>query len=295
MGQHMEQEIKTQIKSVLVREIPIEEKLIDIIDNTQFVRVEEHQMVQDAGKGECLFLLGNVCYYTDSFLKLPPKLKACYYLTEWHYQGFYIRGKHAESACWAMQYEEEGYFDMYPVTKDVIQLFSILGLIISPQGCITSNRLYLKYLAQLEDFKVNLERVLTNEPNEQELKDCLAACYDVIVTSQVFYTSEQEENFIAQLPKLTVEKAKSYLKRLLIDQDSTLGDVTYHLELDEFISFTVEVTRPVIPYQVRKIRYDSRLYDAMLYSRETGMLHVSGSKLYNKFYNQTKLLRELKY
>lgn len=64
----MEQDIKTQIKSTLMQEIPLAKEFTKIINNTQFVRVEEQQMVQDAGQGECLFLLGNICYYTDSFL-----------------------------------------------------------------------------------------------------------------------------------------------------------------------------------------------------------------------------------
>lgn len=287
----LENILKEEILSMLSKKCEANDILKEEVNNIQFILLNEKEMVEKAGEGECIFLVGPLCFYTQKFVDLPIGLKACYFFVEWSYRFFYIRGKTAYSACWCIQF---GEYDMKMSQENALDLLKVMGLailhdrglvhfpidILTKYGEVKSSLTTLSFIPYTEEDKVTIRehiRKKTKSPDGVE----------------ILFDTNEEKAFLEKAPKLTLKKAKSYLYYLLIDGVQTIQKVTHILETEEVMETNITVKYPRNRFTSVGCMYTKKTYKNLIYSKEKGGLITSSNPIHSKFKRQTKVLSQL--
>lgn len=315
----MENVIKNEIVSQTLRNPNLAQELSKIVYATNFIEISVNAMIEKAGESECIFLLGDKCYYTKSYLCLQPVYKAIYFFVELGYQNYYIEGRSKSYATWLLQkgeiYDTEYITTLVTMYLEDLYLFFDLYYLYGKKVTYTS---YFKKALQ------NVAKSLGEEPKKYvEFLDQNVALlgtyslfdFNYVLTHFDLINQNMKEVFLEPnpqlknycdlmrtypmrldtytLPKLTREKATTYLHQLLVCQDTSLGEVTYILEMDGLIYFNVRRTVWYVNRTADKILYFPVQSVDLLYSIEMGMLYGSTNPTYRKFMVQAKPLLEL--
>lgn len=288
----LEQTIKNEILSTLKFTEPLHQDMLDIVETTKFSQLTNEDMKIKAGENECIFLLGKQIYYTKDFLKLPPIYKACYFFIEWQYQSYYLSSKNINANSATLLLQEENFNTEY-IT------YSSLGLLIA-LGLISASAYDYRYTNGLDNFIDNFNRMkgdflsaYNTNLNEKQLKEQLQNCYHYFSTQLIFGDRQHLENFQNTLPQVTKEKAKTYLHRLIVEQDTNLGKVEFILGVEPYIYFnaTIPIAKDISKY--RALTYKNTQIPKLLYSTETGILYSSRTPQYRQFRKQTETVRHM--
>lgn len=116
--------------------------------------------------------------------------------------------------------------------------------------------------------------------------------FDLSTKRLAFTEVFKMEELISFVPDMTIEKAKLYLEKLIVEQDDLLGSCHYHLVCDNI--YICSITRNSIVANKNGFIFKSVVMPKKrYYDKDLRKFINKGSSSYRKFYNDYGMLEEL--
>lgn len=287
----MDQFKQTMLAGLLRPKLGIVETLTEIVNQTQINIITESEMEYYGGPNQSICYMGSQCYLTKQFLELPILHQRVAFFSEIFNMFGYADKTRGQNICNDLKNYKNPTIIQTP--NENIEQLRILGIFDTPEKGV--------YWAltdeQREDLiERNLKKVRKKlfeiDNTHTEYVPLLEKFFDLSTKRLTFMEVFKMEQLISYVPDMTIEKAKLYLERLIVEQDKVLGACTYHLVCDNIYICTI--TRNTIRqtgngFTFKAVAMPKKRY----YDKDLRKFINKGSASYRKFYNDYGVLEEL--
>lgn len=267
--------------------------LFNRLTQTKYICITEKEMNTLMGMNEIIGCVGDTCYLTPTFLNLDSLRQKLYFLIELLLSYTYYMPHKQNCPTMCLKRQERLTSEQ---TYSILDTLTSLGILDDSSypyelGILSqsiSNRMDFRD-TQISQLKAQLTQVEKNSPTYVELLEQLVFLYEYDGLYSVY-----DKDWLTQyIPKVTEQKVCMYLKKLIIEEDPTIGTVTQIISSDEVWhgDFIVQSLDGIHRYGIHIWEFSPAR--AVFYDIKNQRFLDKRSKRYKQFKEELKVLKAL--
>lgn len=267
--------------------------LLNRLNQTKYLCISEQEMHNLMGDYEIIGYVGDTCYLTNTFLSLDSLRQNLYFLIEFFLSYTYYIPYTQKCPTLSLKKQEKLTSEQTYLLLNTFVSFGLLNNTSYPYGLGELSQ-SLSVLMELRDTHINglkakLINTQKNSPTYVELLEQLVFLYEY----EGLYSVYDKNWLLEYVPKVTEKKVCLYLKKLIIDEDKTIGSAKHFISSSEVWhgDLTVHSLDGIHRNGIHLWEYSPA--KSIFYDIENQRFLDKRSKRYKQFKEELKVLKAL--